>query len=107
VVGKGWVPPEKLPQPVGWKRWLRAVVAGSVASAIPFYIAPNFLDYDQGVSLSVLLTFVAWIVGSIVTALIARAQTLVEWFVAYALMAGVFIASAVVLTGAAIALFSP
>jgi hypothetical protein len=107
MVDKGWVPPEKLPQPVGWKRWPRAVVAGSVASAIPFYVAPYFLDYDQGVSLYGLFALVAWILGSMVTALVARAETLVEWFVAYALMAGVFSAVAVVLTGAAIAIFSP
>ena len=107
MVGKGWEPPEKLPRPVGWKRWLPAVVAGSVASAVPFYVAPYFLDYDQGVSLYGLLTLGAWILGSIVTALVARAQTLVEWFVAYALIAGVFIAVAVVLTGTAIAIFSP
>jgi hypothetical protein len=95
VAHDGWVPPEKLPRSAGWRRWLTAVVAGLLAFGAVIYVGDYYQFDVRGkpfdLNESGLLVFVGWIVASVVTALVGRAQSLVDWAVAYALTAAVLL----------------
>lgn len=87
-------PPEKPPRRLSWRRWLPAAVAGSIAFWVLAFVVLPFA-YDRlghdFVDVFAVAYPAALILGSVVTALLARARTLIEWVLAFALVAGLIL----------------
>jgi hypothetical protein len=96
MANSGWVPPEKPPRRTGWRRWLRAVLSGLLANfgtvgLLQWYASDVRHEALDNIEANVAL-LAAWVVGSVVTGLVAEARSIVEWVLAFALLTGVLIA---------------